>query len=401
MKIFGTTKLTKSYLLILLGCALLLAAFRLTPRAVAHSDLVAYITATQLFFEGNDPYSPSQVFAREIHLGAQITEPVMIWNPPILIAWFTPITTLPMWLAASAATLFSALCALTLSLFGWRFVAESSRNHVRCGGVAITSLLVASQTSEFIYIQNTSWLAVPFTAGAWLFLHKKWDFLAGALMAFSMGKPHNFLLPGVVILFEVMRTQRWRVVAGGFACIAGFSLLVELLCPGVWRMWLYRETWPVDTYGANFVTLCKLAFGGLTPTQRILATGVSLLIGAMLFIGGCRRYAFTTTAERIMWGYLVNPFFTMYGFFSDQVVLLAPLSFFICRHYKMFGEESGESWFHKYLLVILLVQLLGEVQLGPCPLSWLVSAPLLVFLTSKMRIYEMSYQPGHTVFQKT
>jgi hypothetical protein len=215
--------------------------------------------------------------------------------------------------------------------------------------------------------------------GTALFIHGRAPYVAGSLLAVALCKPHDFYLPLALIAIHIVKTKQIRVVLGALINLLITGLLVEMINPGIWFKWLTRDQWPFVAYGANLTTIMQLMISAPSAHSTLPFACVSAALGALVWRHGCSACSFTSLPDRIMWAWLVTPFFAPYGFFSDQVTLLFPFSYFTNRVFALEKAEQGR-FFKRFGFIFTVCATLFFVRSQPIPLSWLLYAPLIVLL---------------------
>jgi len=87
-----------------------------------------------------------------------------------------------------------------------------------------------------------------------------------------------------------------------------------------------------------------------------------------------------TFTERYMLAFLVWPFFSPYGFLSDQVVLILPVAFFVQRILSMSDNVRALQFLTALTLLVGLTYLMDIVVLVQTRLSWFFFAPSVLVL---------------------
>ncbi len=278
----------------------MLVALLITPSgAISNLDVIAYVSAFDLFSHGGNPYLAQDLFHKQREWLVQRGFPVAMGNPPIFFFYFAPIISLSPDIAPQVARAFSFVCALTLAILGWR-MAERGARQILLVPIVICGFGLFPFWEEIRLAQNTSWVSLYFAAGTFLLLRAQRPYLAGALLPVALCKPHDFYLPLSVLSFVVISSRRWRVVVGSVVSLLVAASVVHLVHPGIWSQWLFREQWPYVAYGANLVTLLHVF--ALTPearTDTVLARATALL-GALVWWQGTVRCRFLTIEDRVM-----------------------------------------------------------------------------------------------------
>jgi hypothetical protein len=178
----------------------------------------------------------------------------------------------------------------------------------------------------------------------------------------------------------VIKQRAWQTVGGAALSLFIAASVVQFIQPGIWTKWIFREQWPYVAYGANLTTLLHLvAIEPQTATDVILAV-TSPLLGALVWWRGLSLCRFTTAIDRVMWAWIVTPFFAPYGFMSDHVTLIFSFSYFVSRIINERGGASQRQFFAYFFILSLSCMALSFIPTRPVPLSWFLFAPGLVAL---------------------
>jgi hypothetical protein len=119
--------LTPRSLAFLVITGVFVALFITPPGAISSLDVIAYVSAFDLFSHGGNPYDAHELFLKQREWFVQRDFPVSMWNPPIFFFYFAPIISLPPTIAPEVARSFSFICAVILANFGWRMADRQVR----------------------------------------------------------------------------------------------------------------------------------------------------------------------------------------------------------------------------------------------------------------------------------
>jgi hypothetical protein len=153
------------------------------------------------------------------------------------------------------------------------------------------------------------------------------------------------------------------------------GIAAELLHPGIWSEWLFREQWPYRPLCANLSTALALVSDRATALPSWVIYSISISLGFLVWVVGVKRYRLESLESQIMWAWLVAPFYAPYGFLSDHVTLVFPVSYFAGR----LGHQLGTQFQARLLLSLSLLSIVG-LLLPANPftgesLSWFIFAP--------------------------
>lgn len=377
MKPLLSLPLTPRSLTILILAGIVVALLITPPGAISGLDLIAYVSGFDLFSHGGNPYSAQELFRKQQEWSVQRDFPVAMWNPPIFFFYFAPIISLPPTIAPVVARSFSFLCALTLAVLGWR-LADSEKTRTPLLPFILCAFGLLPFWEELRLAQNTSWVSLYVAAGTVLLFRAQRPYLAGALLAVALCKPHDFYLPLLVMAFAIVTARRWSVVGGAAASLLIAATTVHLIQPGIWSKWIFREQWPYVAYGANLTTLLHLVAIDPHSTSDTLLAFISPLLGALVWWRGVSLCRFTTLLDKVMWAWIITPFFAPYGFMSDHVTLIFSFSYFASRMFNEKNRSSQAQFSTRFFLLTLACFSLSLIPTTPIPLSWLLFAPGII-----------------------
>lgn len=374
--LFGRSLTTKSFIVVALIGALLACALT-PPYALSGLDLIAYVSGFHLFTHGGDPYASQELFAQQQEWSVRRDFVVSMWNPPIFFFYFAPVLAAPLEIVGDAARSVSVGCALFLVLLGWK-LHQPNHSSLSLPLFIVCAFGLLPLWEELRIAQNTSWLSLYVASGTALLLQGKHPYLSGALLATALCKPHDFFLPLLIYSVDIIRNRQVKIVLGGGVSLLCAGLVIHLVSPGIWSNWLFRETWPYVAYGANVTTLLHLSVVAPDSALNPYVAFGSAVAGCVVWWKGVRVCRFDTHTDKVMWAWIVTPFFAPYGFLSDQVTLLFPFAYFVSR----IVSEGGALGQRRFLTVSCLISLvcgaLGFVPARPIPLSWLLFAPMMM-----------------------
>ena len=284
------------------------------------SDFIEYWSAGQLLQGGQNPYDFEALYAVERRVGWVKERPLVMWNPPWLLALFYPLLMLPFGVAATIWFGLSLGILLGCTVLTWRlFVPLTSPARL------LVPLLATVIFAPALLTLRMGQVSVLILLGIVGFLHlegKGNDFWAGAFLVLLTLKPHITYLLWVAIAWWVITRKRWKVLWG-----LGGTLLVlcALLTP-------LRPTWALDYLGALsqpplywrapvLGTVLRILFGwDRTWLQYLL----SLILCPLVLVALHRRRA------TFVWKDVASPLLLLsvptavYGWSFDQLVLLIP-----------------------------------------------------------------------------
>jgi hypothetical protein len=283
-------------------------------------DYIEYWASGQLLIRGENPYDLEELFEVEVQQDWPCPEPLVMWNPPWLLVWISPILFLDfpssafVWVAINITLLLVASSLLWSAYnpgpLGWKVVIAWIAG--ASFGPAMGSL-VLGQCGELLLIGLSGFL---------FFVQRGNPLVAGAFLALSSIKPHLVYLLWVVVAWWIVRERKWTLVIGG--------LLVML--PSFGLLFWMRPQWMYDYYAAWRVPPAQWAtptFGGLLRWIlgiEHIAPQYLLPVVAIVVVIICLMRSNRTVDWRLHTGpiLLVSVATAAYGWIHDQTVLLIP-----------------------------------------------------------------------------
>ena len=318
---------------------LIFVAWSLRPTAGPNTfiDFAAYWSAGRLLLEGSNPYGYELLLELQRALGWAIPTPVVLWNPPWVMAILAPVSLLPFalakwcWFAASAAALAisSAWC--------WRLYGGSSRCTVVSGAVP---MLFFPCLLALYYGQITPFLLLAVVALLWA-LGAKRDLAAGFFLALTLVKPHVTYLVWPFLFLWLLRTRRWRIVLGAGVAFAALNITALCLRPSIYRDY----TAALQSHYNPFIWKTPTLGSALGEAFAVRAQWISSLplLGALVSIlpiwrrwgaGFCWR-------RHLNFILLASVLTTVYAWSFDWVVLIPS----VVEVLVWFEKEPRRNWY--------------------------------------------------------
>ena len=290
------------------------------PEWMVTDDYAEYWTAGQLNLTGGNPYDPHQMLVLQRNLGARQQEPVMMWNPPWMLALAMPLSLISyplsrvLWLLFSFLVVFVCINRLW-SLYGGP---QQARWIGWIAGLAFAPFL------DGLRIGQSSVLILVGVVGFLHAIHHRRPWLAGAFLSFLAVKPQVLYLFAIAALFWSVNNRQWPVLVGAVIALALATIIAWVANPGVFGQ--YQQAirnyspliWATPTLGGLF----RLLFG----TQKIWLQYVPPAIGFLWFLDHWRR-------QRKRWDWLdqapllilVSSVTMAYGWTWDLTAAIVPI----------------------------------------------------------------------------
>ena len=297
----------------LLGLAALLAR---GPLLI--SDFVEYWAAASLTLEGQNPYDPALMLAKENAAGFSGTQPLLMLNPPPVLTLVLPFGALPYRQAALLWLIVNTVALLWCCIALWDLAggARGLRWVAFCCGLAFVPSLFSLRLGQF---------SILLLLGLTLFLRFERESRLTAAAAAStllLIKPHVVFLVGAALAAWWIRTRDRRFLLGAVA------LIIMILVPLGFNSEVYGQylqmsrTETLAHFSTSTLgTLLRIAVG---DPSRFGLQFLPMVLGFAYLATRLRRYR---NAEWD-WGREMPALVTVsvataaYGWVFDQVVLL-------------------------------------------------------------------------------
>lgn len=286
----------------------------LSDKNAAERDFISYWAAGQLLVHGQNPYDFQATRNLELAAGRDPAEPLlMMRNPPVAffvalpLGFASPKTALILWLLL----LLGGLTLATLLIWDLHGRPDS---RFRLLGYVFAPALACFQAGQF---------GIFLLLGVVLFLyfHRAWPFLGGAVLLLCSLKPHLFFAFGVALVLWSITAKTWRILTGFAAALLGSCALSWVLDKNAW---------------AQYAQMMRLG-GALDETVPTLAVYFRLLVSphtvSLQFVpeacaGLWAAWYFWTRRTRWNWLdhglvlLLVGAMCTPFGWLTDECMLL-------------------------------------------------------------------------------
>ena len=249
-------------------------------------------------------------------------EILMTWNPPWLLGWLLPYAILSLgrsswlWFLTNIALIYSSVVLL------WRVFCSDQASHRKIWIPFILTFIYIPTLTTLLVGQITG--IVLFGLAGFLYLDQKRKSLAsGAFLALATIKPQLVFITLPVILLELIRQRRWRVIVG---------FLVPIII-GTALVFLFRPTFVPEYFDSMSGSALTRRIVPTLPFVLSEATGMSLLrfIGApvALIVTGWwyyqQRKSPIDMQDLVIVTLLLSMLFTPFAWSFDALVLILPL----------------------------------------------------------------------------
>lgn len=185
------------------------------PSLVQVDDYAEYWSAGRLNMAGLNPYDPAQLLPLQLGLGRTDGVPLMMWNPPWVLALAMPLAVLP-YQTSRAVWFVLSISAMAVSA-RWLWLDQGGTEGRT--GLALGIAFCFYPTFVLLQMGQITALVLLGYAG---FLHFRCrrGYVAGGFAALVAIKPHlMYLFWPALILWAVSR-RRWQELAAAAGCLA-------------------------------------------------------------------------------------------------------------------------------------------------------------------------------------
>jgi hypothetical protein len=303
-----------------LGMALVTLPWLTAREPFSLQDFVEYWGAGRLNAHGDNPYDPDLLFQQEREVSPELTNAIMMWNPPWTLAIAMPFGLLPariglvLWLGLQLSLI------LVSADFLWRYYGGETPQRwmawlVSLSFVPTFMVLRFGQISPLVLLGMTGFLVCE--------RNKLWGW-AGACVVLAAVKPHVVILFGfAVLLWAWDRRRPWIIFGGAVALV--LLTAIPLAC-NAHVLDQYREALgrrPPEMLSPTIGSLLRLAFG----LDQLWLQYVPLSLGLVwLWVHWRRRRETWQWAEQTPVLLMASFLTASYGAWQfDLVVLLIPV----------------------------------------------------------------------------
>lgn len=373
---FGVRQLV-IWLLLLLG---MVALTFLTMRQVMTDpwlqldDFVEYWSAGRLNMTGGNPYDPQQMETLQAQTGRTYAIPVMMWNPPWMLALVMPFGAVSYVIGRVAWLFVNFVLVFVCVELLWRMYDGASRYRwigwlVGLGFMPVLQALKTGQSGTLLLIGIVGFL---------YFVEQRKDFWAGALLMLATYKPHILYLVFIVLLFWSWKYRRWGALLGLAAALAASTVIVWLANPAFLQQYLYAvdnfppTDWATPTIGGAL----RLFFGTQHFWMQFVGPAIGMLWLALYWKRHATSWDWVANAPLLV---LVSMVTSAYGWTSDQSVALVAII-------AVFAVYANHRWMvcvkvcvGLFVLLNLILALTPGNQIyrwwvGPTQLLWYMLA---------------------------
>lgn len=325
-------------------------------------DFAEYWSAFQLFVENKNPYSPALMLETQRVFGPR-TEPMMMWNPPWLLALFSPLLAFDFTSSAkvwSVANVVAYLSAAVITLASTETVQKK-----RIQLLATCALFTLCFPPIWMCLKLGQ-IAGFLTFGLSLFIfgikHQKRVPLGLSFLLLSL-KPHLFILLCAFLVWWVVREKRLTWIIPSLSPLLGLIVLTGFIAPNSLTSWIAvinnqeSITGVLSPNRRVTASLLSIASKIVSPDDsqlRLLTLRLLTILSVpVMFFYLRKSRGPTLTDERISLIIALSVALSPFSWFFDHAVLLVPL-ILICNAVVQVESRQGVLIISLFSMLIAL-----------------------------------------------
>ncbi len=362
-------------ILVLLAC--LLQAYRngAFGRFLAN-DYVEFWGGARIAISGGDPYLPVSLLAIEKSVGWADPTPLMMWNPPWTITLVLPFAGFGFKISAFIWLVFLACVTFGCSDWLWAFY----------GGARVRRSVAFVVTSCFLPVllvlrhSQITPVVLLGVVGFLYFEQRKKDVPAGAALVLASIKPHLLAIFWLALLLWVIKSRRWRVLAGFAAALAVATGIAFCADPDILTQYhrAIAGMPMLNEYFPMFGGLLRILFG---PGKRWLQFIPTAAGAAWVFVYWLRRDREWQWAERMPAVVVASLLTASYAWSYDQVLLL-PAVIQIAVAMESFPKNRKLWMFGVYVAINAAILMLNVRRVHEVWLLWTMPAWIAAYMVA-------------------
>jgi hypothetical protein len=327
-------------LLIFYGC--LVALLLLLAYTKPLGDFVEYWTSAHQLVNGGNPYSPRQILRLEVDLGWKNTNlPLMNLAPPWALLIAGPLGLFHSYrLAFVVWTGLLAFVAWVATRMLFSIYSPGKRIFPSDQGALVFTFIPA--VAGLWYAQMTPLILFGLAGFLW-FEEKKREMVAGMCLALATVKPQLLYLLWFALLLDSWQRRKWKVLMSFAAAIGLLSGAVALIHRQIFAEYL-------DLASSGYVRIWPSALGGILRIPFGYVNGnfawqfVAPAVGTIWFLWywSAHREGWNWK-ERIPELLTVSVLTSIYGWYSDQILLMVPVVAIAAKYANEHGSIPRQA----------------------------------------------------------
>lgn len=299
-------------------------------------DFVQYWAGAKVLHSGGNPYDATQLFAIERTVAPGMSEPILLWNPPVIIPFIAWLAALPFFFAAVAWAIINIACVayavrLSSEALGVRWSDLKRRIALVLTVVtfpAVTQALAFGQCSPIIVIGAVLVLVL---------LARSLPCATGLALSVTVLKPHLLYLWWVELLLGPTTKRRGWILFGVALGLGLLSSMAWVVQPNIFAWYSAAASQPPIYWQTPTLGSWLERFFGQSTLLRFLPSLFSAA-GYLGFRWGTRQQvAAPHFVELATLSILTSP----YGWIYDQLLAL-PLALLLTQ--RAFDQKSTSTF---------------------------------------------------------
>ena len=297
-------------------------------------DFAEYWSAFQLCVQNKNPYSPALMLETQRVFGPR-TEPMMMWNPPWLLALFSPLLAFDFTNSAKVWSVANAVAYLSAAVITLASTETVQRKRIQ---LLATCALFTLCFPPIWMCLKLGQIAGFLTFGLSLFIfgikHQKRVPLGLSFLFLSL-KPHLFILVCAFLVWWVVREKRFIWIIPSLSPFLGLIVLTGFIAPHSLTSWIAvinnQESItgvlsPNEWITASLLSLAtNILFPDDAPLRLNIIQLLTILSVLAMFFYLTKSRGPTLTDERISLITALSVALSPFSWFFDHAVLLVPL----------------------------------------------------------------------------
>jgi hypothetical protein len=290
------------------------------PANASLQDFVEYWAAGRANLSGENPYDARTIYRYEQSASPELTDAIMMWNPPWTLTIAMPFAVLPARIAFVIWVLLHFLIVVSCADWLWRCYGGDE------GSLWLAWLIAILFVPTFFVLrmgQITPVLLLASVGFLWAIRQNR-DVWAGVFLSLTAVKPHLLYLFVAAAVIGAVWGRRWQLLLVFFTALAMLTAIPLIFNPHVLSQYHFALTHqPPQMLSPTLGALLRLAFG----TEKLWLQYVPVILGFVwLGLHAYKHRPRWSWAEQMPLLILVSLLTTNYGAWPfDLVVLLVPV----------------------------------------------------------------------------
>ena len=328
-------------------------------------DFISYWAAGRLAITGNHPYDRASIFALELRNGFDRSKPLLPRTPPWSLWFMLPLGFLPLgwawtvWLGICVAGLLISVRLCATILADGDAGARSLFLLLGCGFAPVLACLMFGQIGILLLLGFLIFLR----------MERAHPFWAGFALILPFSKPHLLISFLVALLFWIVATRRWRLLAGFVVAWASTSLVALAVDPHValsyWQA-MMEESVLQDPVPLNLVRVLRSLLVPNAPALQFAPAVIAAIWSGWYYLRNKERWDWLNVGFLVL---LVSMITAPYAMFTDEALLL-PILLQAALCLSVRKQLTLATWLLPGASVLLLVLVITGVPVTSAVFCW-------------------------------